>query len=192
MRIGEAKHRSYSPFQHPALTASQREATGQAKAPQDRLTSAAAPMQDTVTLTIDEKQRLKKAARQKQLEEAQQELKEYQRMLEASKEQAEAAGDAAKIRLKCMIIASRIMSGDKVPPEDYRYLAKNDPGLYGKALTMRFERDKPKRHDRLSEEEEEEGTVYSGSATEAASSLSAEESGASSPGSASESNSAEA
>jgi hypothetical protein len=103
-------------------------------------------------------------------------------MLEASKEQAEAAGDAAKIRLKCMIIASRIMSGDKVPLEDYRYLAKNDPGLYGKALTMRFERDKPKKHDRLSEEEEEEGTVYSGSATEAASS----------PGSASESNPAEA
>ena len=185
MRIGEANHNSYSPFQHPALT-------GQAKAPQDRLTSAATPVQDTVTLTIDEKQRLKKEARQKQLEEAQQELKEYQRMLEASKAQAEAAGDAAKIRLKCMIIASRIMSGDKVPLEDYQYLAKNEPGLYGKALTMRFERDKPKKHNRLSEEEEEECTIYSDSTTEEVSSLSTEESGASSPGPASESSPAEA
>lgn len=162
MRIGEANRNSYSPLYQPMQPASRREA-GQTEAPQGNLPSAASE-QDTVTITVDERQRLKKEALQKQ-QEARQELDSFQRLLESSDKQAEAAGEAARIRIKCMVIAARIMSGDKVPLEDYRYLAKNDPELYGKSITMRIERDKPKKYDRLSEDEEE-GAVYSDSVSE--------------------------
>ncbi len=165
MRIGEANYNSYSPFQRPVPPASQREATDRTNASQGRLPSAD-PAQDTVTITIDEKQRLKKEEQQKRLQADQQILDECQRMLESSKEQAIAAGKDAKVRLKCIIISSRIMSGDEVPLEDYKYLAKHDPELYGKALSMRFKSDNPKKYDRISEDEEEEGTAFSGSATD--------------------------
>ncbi len=164
MRIGESSHNNYSTFHRQVPPVSQREPAGQVTSPQDTLPPAAASAQDIVTISADERQRLKKESLQKQLEEARQELDSFQRLLDNSHQQAKAAGEAARIRVKCMIIASRIMAGDKVPREDYHYLAKHEPELYGKALTMRFERDKPKKYNRLSEEEED--IDYSGSALE--------------------------
>ena len=83
-------------------------------------------------------------------------------------EELKRAGDIAtgmaegyKVKIKCMQIAMRIMSGDKVPLADHRYLAERDSELYAKALSMRVEKKDPKEHDRLSEDEKAEdvGTV---------------------------------
>jgi len=78
---------------------------------------------------------------------------EMMRQLESAREQGEAMAEAARVRIKCLIIAARIMSGDKVPREDYRYLAKHDLELYSKAVSLRMEKEDPKKHRRVSEKE---------------------------------------
>jgi hypothetical protein len=64
--------------------------------------------------------------------------------------------EEAKVRLKCLMIAMRIMAGDTVPREDYRYLAKNDLELYSKAVSMRIEQENPKKHKKISESDNKE------------------------------------
>lgn len=169
----------YSLFQDKAASASKENNSVQTKAPQRGTHSVVTP-QDSITITTDENQILKKEeARQKQIQEAR-ELENYQKMLENSRTQAKASGDAAKIRMKCMLIASRIMSGNKVPKKDYQYLAKNDPELYGKALIMRIKRENPKKYKAVSEEEEAKENTTS-SDTTLTEELSAEESTAAAP-----------
>jgi len=75
--------------------------------------------------------------------------------LKKAKEANKAEADGWKTKIKCMQIAMRIMAGDNVPIEDHRYLAKNDMELYSKAISMRVEKQDPKEHDRLSEDEED-------------------------------------
>lgn len=74
--------------------------------------------------------------------------------LENSNEQAKAAADAIKVRTNCLMIAMRIMCGDEVPQEDHKYLIKNDPQLYMQAILMKTTKENPKKHKRLSEDEE--------------------------------------
>ena len=83
-------------------------------------------------------------------------VKEYRRQIEGAKKQAKSEADALKTRLKCQKIARRIMKGDIVPQADYRYLLKNDPGLYTQAVSLRVESKDPKKHDRLSKDEKPE------------------------------------
>lgn len=105
--------------------------------------------------------------------------------LENSNRQSDAVGKDMETRRKCMLIAMRIMSGDKVPMEDYRYLAKNDQGLYSRAVMMRMEKKNPKEYDRLSEDEEpgeEEGSGKSAAVAAAASTAGGESPAASEGG----------
>ena len=177
MRVEKTDY--YSLFQDKAASASKEDNSAQTKVPQRGAHSAVTP-QDIVTITIDEKQILKKEEdRQKQIQEAR-ELDNYQKMLESSRAQTKSAGEAARIRMKCMLIASRIMSGNKVPKKDYQYLAKNDPELYGKALTMRIKRENPKKYKAVSEEEEAKENTTS-SDTTSTEELSTEESTAAAP-----------
>lgn len=84
----------------------------------------------------------------------------YQEMLdqlEKAREQGDAMADSMRLRMKCLLIAMRIMSGDEVPVQDYRYLAKNDLELYAKAVSMRVEKENPKKHKRVSEDEKSGG-----------------------------------
>lgn len=80
-----------------------------------------------------------------------QELKEQ---LEKAREQGDAMAESMQTRTKCLLIAMRIMSGDKVPIEDQRYLADKDPELFAKSNMMKLQNPDPKEHDRISEDEE--------------------------------------
>lgn len=77
------------------------------------------------------------------------------RQLKSVNEQNKASAEGSETRIKCMIIARRIMSGDEVPIEDYRFLLKNDPELYGKAVMMRIEKENPVKHKKISGESDE-------------------------------------
>lgn len=85
------------------------------------------------------------------------EMRDKYRMLREDMKRAQEAGDgmaeAMKEKIRCLQIAMRIMSGDNVPIEDERYLAEKDIELYHQAKTMRIEKEDPKDHDRLSEDE---------------------------------------
>jgi len=111
---------------------------------------------DTVD-TVDVSEEAKKKAKdfQDKLEEMRNDMRMLRDELKRAGEAAEGAAEMWRIEIKCMLIAMRIMSGNKVPIEDQRFLMDNKPELYAKAITMRMEKADPKEHDRLSEDEEE-------------------------------------
>ena len=80
-------------------------------------------------------------------------LKRFQEQLEIARLQSEGAAEQWRILIKCLKIAMRIMSGDIVPKADHRYLAKHEPELYSKAITLRMEKENPKKHKRLTKDE---------------------------------------
>ena len=59
---------------------------------------------------------------------------------------------------KCRKIASRIIKGDKVPPQDEQFLMEADPEGYKLALACRVPKEKPKEWESVLEEEEEDGS----------------------------------
>lgn len=75
-----------------------------------------------------------------------------QRMEEARQREENASGKGKmdflekglKAMDKCQKIYARVVKGDKVPPEDLRYLEKNDPEGYKLALAMRRPNRNPK------------------------------------------------
>ena len=81
-------------------------------------------------------------------------LQSLQRQLEQVREQNEGDADRWRVYIKCLRIAMRIISGDTVPKEDHRYLAKNDPELYAKASVMKIQKADPKKLKRISDDEE--------------------------------------
>lgn len=82
---------------------------------------------------------------------------------EAQKRESDASGDSAKLNLlkkglkslnKCQKIYARVVNGDKVPPEDLRYLEENDPEGYKMALAMRKPNKHPKEWKSVLDEED--------------------------------------
>ena len=65
--------------------------------------------------------------------------------------------EAMEVMKACAKIAANIRSGDKVPPEDLRYLIKHDPRLYMMAMASRERKGDPDKCDRVSEDEEQSG-----------------------------------
>ncbi|MCL2125526.1 MAG: hypothetical protein FWH33_06005 [Oscillospiraceae bacterium] len=158
MRIGEANKGNYRiSFQTPSKdvksTSKAEEHTDEAlqKAP-DEITEADI---DEVTISNGS---IAKAKEENNLSDALEKMRaesrELQRQLEAAREQGDGMADYFKKKLQCIIIAMRIMQGDKVPPEDHRFLAEEEPELYHKAMSMRVEKEDPEEYDRLSEDEE--------------------------------------
>lgn len=90
-----------------------------------------------------------------------QDLEKQRKLLEA-KQRGNGSMDALTKSLKtmdkCRKIASRIMKGDKVPPEDEKYLMENDQDGYKLALACRQPKEKPKKWDSVLDEEDREGT----------------------------------
>lgn len=84
---------------------------------------------------------------------AMKEIDDLKAHLKKSDSEIKKMRESADIQLKCNIIAARIISGNKVPKSDYIYLAKNDSGLYQKAILLRTEREKPIKFKRISEYE---------------------------------------
>lgn len=47
---------------------------------------------------------------------------------------------------RCLTISSRIMSGDKVPMKDEKYLREKRPEMYSRAIMLRKQKLEPKKH----------------------------------------------
>lgn len=99
-------------------------------------------------------------------------MEEERKRLEAKQQKSgelEALTKSLDVMEKCRKIASRIMKGDKVPPQDEQYLMECDPDGYKLALVCRVPKEKPKEWESvLEEDEEQEGTGSAGPAEEAA------------------------
>jgi len=87
------------------------------------------------------------------------EFQGYMKQLENAREQGEAAVDSARIIIKCLQIAMRIINGDEVPREDHEFLAKHNPELYAEAILRRMPKEDPHKYDRLSEDEKLDNPV---------------------------------
>lgn len=72
---------------------------------------------------------------------------------EASRSELEALEEQMKAMRRCQEIARRIMRGDKVPPEDEKYLMENDPDGFKLALAMRTPKKKPKEWESVLKDE---------------------------------------
>lgn len=96
---------------------------------------------------------------------------ERQRKLLETKQKGDSELDALtkalKTMEKCQKIAARIIKGDKVPPQDERYLMENDPDGYKLALACRQPKEKPKEWKSVLDEEEQEGGGSGGETAEA-------------------------
>ena len=86
---------------------------------------------------------------------------EKQRKLQEAKQKGnselDCLNEALKVMERCQKIAARIIKGDKVPPQDERYLMENDPDGYKLALACRQPKEKPKEWESVLDEEDREG-----------------------------------
>lgn len=83
---------------------------------------------------------------------------------EQGKTEDEMLAEELKVKQRCQKIAARVMAGDKVPPQDLRYLAENDMQTYKLALAARMmaPKKKPKKWESALEDEEEQTANQTG------------------------------
>ena len=87
-----------------------------------------------------------------------QDMERQRKLLEARQRNSgdlEMLSKSLKTMEKCRIIASRIMKGDKVPPQDEQFLMEADPDGYKLAIACRAPKEKPKGWESVLEEERE-------------------------------------
>lgn len=99
-----------------------------------------------------------------------QDAEQRRKLLEAKQKgngELDALNEALKKMERCQKIASRIMRGDKVPPQDEMYLMDNDPDGYKLAIVCRKPKEKPKEWESVLEDEEQKGGESAGSGGEA-------------------------
>lgn len=96
-------------------------------------------------------------------QEAQERARKLRDRMAGREESAGSPLDAAAKRLKvmrqCQKIAARIMAGDKVPPEDEKFLQESDPAGYQLAMAARKVKRDPKEWDSALEKEEQRKTA---------------------------------
>ncbi|MCI8808524.1 MAG: hypothetical protein HFF84_00115 [Oscillibacter sp.] len=85
-----------------------------------------------------------------------QERKKMEAQKEGGSSELDALSEKLKKMAKCQRIAARIQAGDKVPPEDERYLMDHDAQSYQMALALRQPKRNPKKWDTLLEKEDYE------------------------------------
>ena len=89
-----------------------------------------------------------------------QSMEEERKRLEAKRQkngELEMLSKSLDVMEKCRKIASRIMRGDKVPPQDEQFLMEADPDGYKLAIACRVPKEKPKEWESVLEDEEREG-----------------------------------
>ena len=126
------------------------EQTAQTKTP-ETIDSGALQPGDTVEISPEAKNKAEDF--QKKLDEMRNEMKALREGLKQAAEAGKGAAEGWKEKIKCLQIAMRIISGNKVPEEDHRYLRERDVELYSRAIQLRIEKEDPKEYDKLSEEE---------------------------------------
>lgn len=98
-----------------------------------------------------------------------QDLEKQRKLLEAKQRgngELDALNEELKKMERCQKIASRIMKGDKVPPQDERYLMECDPDGYKLALACRQPKEKPKEWESVLKEEEDDSASSGGEVTQ--------------------------
>lgn len=126
------------------------------------VSSSAGARTDSLTLSGDIVERLKEQSRQLMALVQQDQPAEKKPSLwdildgeeNTGNSEADALGEQIKTMERCHKIAARIMRGDKVPPEDERYLMENDPEGYKLALAMRQPRKHPKKWESVLKDED--------------------------------------
>jgi hypothetical protein len=71
--------------------------------------------------------------------------------------------DPLIVRLKCMVIATRIRNGDNVPNKDTRFLLENEPEMYLRAILFRQKNNNPKKYKSILEDEKNDSVEESSS-----------------------------
>ena len=122
---------------------------------------------DSVEISV--KSRREPESFEEKLQKMRDEWNIFKQQLDHAIEQGEGAAEGWKIKIQCLRIALRIMSGDNVPKEDHRFLAKHDIELYTKAISMRMEKEDPEDFDRISEDEESDEAGNEAESTSSAS-----------------------
>ena len=90
-----------------------------------------------------------------------QDMEKQRKLLEAKQRgsgELDALNESLKKMERCRKIASRIMRGDKVPPQDEMYLMDNDPDGYKLALACRQPKEKPKEWESVLKDEEDKNS----------------------------------
>ena len=77
--------------------------------------------------------------------------------METKKRQLDTMDKTLKMMRKCDKIAAAIMRGDRVPPEDLRYLMNHDQNGYKLAMAMRRPKKDPERVESVLDEEDRRG-----------------------------------
>lgn len=96
--------------------------------------------------------------------------------METQKKQLDSMEDKLDMMDKCQKIAAAIMRGDRVPPEDLRYLMEHDKEGYKLALALRREKKDPEKVESvLDEEDKKVGSAESAGDSGEAPSVSAPE-----------------
>ena len=77
--------------------------------------------------------------------------------LESKKDELDSMSEKLNMMNKCQKIAAAIMRGDRVPPEDLRYLMEHDKEGYKLAMALRQEKKDPKKVESVLDEEDKNG-----------------------------------
>lgn len=77
--------------------------------------------------------------------------------MDTQKKQLDSMEDKLDMMNKCQKIAAAIMRGDRVPPEDLRYLMEHDKEGYKLAMALRQEKKDPKKVESVLDEEDKNG-----------------------------------
>ncbi len=89
-----------------------------------------------------------------------QDMERQRKLLEAKQRDSgelEMLSKSLKTMEKCQKIASRIMRGDKVPPQDEQFLMEADPNGYKLAIACRVPKEEPKEWESVLGDEEDGG-----------------------------------
>ena len=81
----------------------------------------------------------------------------YLDAMETQKKQLDSMEEKLDMMDKCQKIAAAIMRGDRVPPEDLRYLMNHDQNGYKLAMAMRRPKKDPERVESVLDEEDRRG-----------------------------------
>ncbi len=82
-----------------------------------------------------------------------QKIQAFQNEMKINREKSEDEKEKTKIRLTCLKISRSLISGDEVSRADKKYLLKHDPNLYSMSISMRAQKENPKKIQQISQKE---------------------------------------
>lgn len=136
---------------------------GEASAPARK--APAQPAADKVTLSrqavsyLEEQNRRMWQYQQEREQRRQSRLDSELSALDTAKNRLKRMEDELDILNKCQKIAASIMKGNRVPPEDLRYLMEHDQAGYKLAMAMRRENPDPEDEESVLDDEDRNGAV---------------------------------